>query len=361
MKARDYFAGDYQEARRKFREAATRAGAALSSHVHSKARGPKGEGLSTDVASLGPRDASRILLTISGTHGAEGFCGSGAQVGAFSAGLGRELPADTALIAVHAINPYGFAWIRRVTEDNVDLNRNFVDHQGKLPSNDGYIELADAICPREWTQAALSAAQAQLDGYRDKHGAAALQAAITVGQYTHADGLFYGGNGAAWSRGAMLAIVDQHMRHARRLAIIDFHTGLGPWGYGEPIVIHRPGTIGLSRARQWYGDRVTSTALGNSTSADVRGDVLTGIEHRLGSTEVTGLAIEYGTLPFNDVLNALRADNWLHLHGRVDSRKGREIKAATRDAFYGDKDDWKDMIFEQAMTHQRSALRGLAS
>src|SRR5579863_4487947 len=151
MAARDYFAGDYQEARRKFRNAAARAGGALSSYVNPKARGPKGEELATDVARLGPNDAGRVLLTISGTHGAEGFCGSGSQVGAFAAGLGRELPADTALIAVHAINPYGFAWVRRVTEDNVDLNRNFVDHQGKLPSNDGYVELADAICPREWT------------------------------------------------------------------------------------------------------------------------------------------------------------------------------------------------------------------
>src|SRR5579864_9151271 len=260
MTARDYFSASYREARRKFRDAATHAGAALGSHLNPKVTGPEGEELATDVARLGPNDAGRVLLTISGTHGAEGFCGSGAQVGSFAAGLGRELPADTALVAVHAINPYGFAWVRRVTEDNVDLNRNFVDHSGKLPGNAGYAELADAICPREWTPTALGAAQARLDVYREKHGAAALQAAITIGQYTHADGVFYGGAAETWSRQTIMAIVQQHARRARRLAIIDFHTGLGPWGYGEPIVIHRPGTLGLGRARQWYGDRVTSTA-----------------------------------------------------------------------------------------------------
>src|SRR5262249_56536361 len=122
----------------------------------------------------------------------EGFAGSGAQVGSFEAGLGRELPADTALLAIHAINPYGFAWLRRVTEDNVDLNRNFVDHGGPLPRNPGYDELADAICPSEWQDAALAAARPRLEGYRKKHGTPPLQIAITAGPYNHANGGLYG-------------------------------------------------------------------------------------------------------------------------------------------------------------------------
>ena len=31
---------------------------------------------------------------------------------------------DLAVMMVHAINPYGFAWLRRTTEEGVDLNRN---------------------------------------------------------------------------------------------------------------------------------------------------------------------------------------------------------------------------------------------
>jgi len=360
MPVRDYFAADYREARRKFRDAAARAGAALASFVNPKVKGPEGEELATDVARLGPRDAGRVLITISGTHGAEGFSGSGAQVGSFEAGLARELPADTALVAIHAINPYGFAWLRRVTEDNVDLNRNFVDHSAPLPRNPGYDELADAICPSEWQEAALAAARRRLDAYGSKHGTAALQFAITAGQYNHADGVFYGGSEPTWSRSTMLKTVAEHAAQARRLAVIDFHTGLGPWGYGEPIVTHAPNTPALARARQWFGDRITSTALGNSSSADVQGDMLTGLEKRHPRAEFTGLALEYGTLPLHQVLDAVRADNWLHIHGEVRSARGREIKAMVRDAFYGDKDDWKSMIFEQAIAAERSALRGLA-
>jgi hypothetical protein len=157
----------------------------------------------------------------------------------------------------------------------------------------------------------------------------------------------------------LLAVVAAHAAHARRLAVIDFHTGLGPWGYGEPIVTHAPRTPALARARQWFGDRITSTALGNSSSADVQGDILTGLEKRHGGIEMTGLALEYGTLPLHQVLDAVRADNWLHAHGDVQSPQGREIKAMVRDAFYGDKDDWKSLIFEQAIGVERNALRGL--
>jgi len=360
MAVRDYFSSDYTEARRKFRDAATRAGAALTTYINPKARGPNGEELATDVARLGPREASRALITISATHGAEGFCGSGAQTGSFETGLGRELPADTALVAIHAINPYGFAWLRRVTEDNVDLNRNFVDHSAPLPRNPGYDELADAICPSEWIDPVLSAARQRLEAYGKKHGPAALQFAVTAGQYNHADGVFFGGGQPTWSRDTLLKVVSEHAAHARRLAVIDYHTGLGPWGYGEPIVTHGRNTAALARARQWFGDRITCPALGNSSSADVKGDILSALEKGHPRMDFTGLALEYGTLPLNDVLDAVRADNWLHIHGNVQSAQGREIKTMVRDAFYGDKDDWKSMIFEQAIAAERNALQGLA-
>src|SRR5216684_4687709 len=165
MKTSDYFAADYAEARRKFREAAQGAGARVESRVNDASRGPAGEALATDVAWLGPKDAARVLVTISGTHGAEGFAGAGIQTGSLMSGIARELPQDTALLAIHAINAYGFAWMRRVTEGNVDLNRNFVDHSAPLPPNPGYDELADAICPSEWVDPVLAAARQRLEAY----------------------------------------------------------------------------------------------------------------------------------------------------------------------------------------------------
>src|SRR5262245_51861281 len=110
----EYFAADYAAARRRFQHFATAAGFTLQAHAHELQRGPEGEVLATDVARRGPKDARFTLLLSSGTHGAEGFCGSGCQNALLDSGLLRALPADMAVVMVHAINPFGFAHLRRV-------------------------------------------------------------------------------------------------------------------------------------------------------------------------------------------------------------------------------------------------------
>ena len=354
-----HFSATYAEARGKFRDAAQRAGARLV-YYDNPTKGPNGEALTTDVALLGPADAARLLVTVSATHGAEGFCGSGIQTGSFASGVARELPPGTALLAIHAINPYGFAWVRRVTEENVDLNRNFVDHGKELPRNDSYDELHDAICPRDWSAESQAATRVRFEEFAAREGAAAFQKALSGGQYRHRDGIFYGGTAPTWARQTLLRILAEHAGAARSLALIDYHTGLGPWGHGEKIVLHMPGSVALKRAEEWYGS-VTNPALGTSTSAELHGDNLNGLATLLAAKGIdfTGMALEYGTLALRDVLDAVRADNWLHHHGAVDSKEGRALKALIRDAFYGDTDDWKAMVFEQGVGAQRAALEGL--
>jgi len=360
MPASPYFSSDYSAARAKFLTAAKAAGARLQAY-RNPARGPAGEELTTDVAWLGPDDAERVLVTVSATHGVEGFCGSGAQVGWLETGLYREMPAGTALLAIHAINPHGFAWLRRVTEDNVDLNRNFIDHGAPYPVNPGYEELHAAICPPDWTDAVIAQTRKVLEAYAAKHGARGLQSAISGGQYSHADGLFFGGNAEAWSRQTLLAIFGERLPRARHVAVVDYHTGLGPRGYGERICVHAPDSAGLARANQWYSGDITSPALGSSSSVELFGVNLNAMEEALPHAQMTGIALEYGTIPTEQVKLALRADNWLHAHGKVESPKGRTIKEQIREAFYQDADDWKQMIWDRAVETQRLALAGLAA
>jgi hypothetical protein len=355
-----YFSSDYGHARQRFLAACQGVGAAVESH-RAPARGPTVEPLFADVAWLGPPAAKRVLVTISATHGAEGFCGSAVQLGWLEAGLHKEMPDGVALLQIHAINPYGFAWLRRVTEDNVDLNRNFVDHAAPYPVNEGYEELRETICPPEWNDAVIAETQGILDAYAEEHGPRALQKAISGGQYSHPEGIFYGGGAPTWSHRLLMAVFRDKLAAARHVAVIDYHTGLGPYGYGERICIHEPGFPGLERARQWYDGDVTSPILGDSTSVELTGFNVLGMEAALpDGAALTAVALEYGTIPSPEVRLALRADNWLHLHGEVDSAQGRVIMEQIRAAFYPDKDDWKEMVWARALETQRQALKGLA-
>jgi len=360
MNSAESFSFDYQTARAKFLAAARDAGAALETILHPE-RGPDGGDLATDVALIGPREAESVLVMISATHGVEGFCGSGAQVDWLRREEYRALPGGTAVLMVHAINPYGFAWLRRVTNENVDLNRNWIDFDAPRPQNPGYEALADLICPPEWTADVQALTTKALMAFADEHGFAALQQALTAGQYTHPQGVFFGGNEPTWSRGTQTKIFEHYLRHAARIAIIDYHSGLGPPGFGEQIVdrLHSPG---YRRAANWYGGAVKSPVVGgDSTSAHLVGGGLPFALNLLSQAELTGMALEFGTKPMTAVLNAVRADAWLHAYGDPLSPEGRLIQAEVRDAFFSDADDWKGMVAGQSLLATRQALRGLSA
>jgi hypothetical protein len=107
-----YFAANYQSARRRFLSASEHAGAELEQFLN-PVRGPHGEFLYTDVALVGNPQSKRFLVLISGTHGVEGFAGSALQVGLLEEGIQNRLPPETAVLMIHAINPYGMAYLRR--------------------------------------------------------------------------------------------------------------------------------------------------------------------------------------------------------------------------------------------------------
>ena len=348
MSASQYFSASYAEARERFRATVAAAGGALDS-VANPNKGPAGEDLSADAAWFGRKGAERALVLVSGTHGVEGFCGSGCQIGWIAVGGPQRLPAGLGVLVIHAINPHGFAWLRRVTEDNVDLNRNYVDFAKPLPQNPAYDEIAWAVCPADWSEQGQAAARRVLDAYADKHGRLALQAAVSRGQYKHKDGLFYGGAGPTWSRRTFTALARRHLKSAAHVAMIDFHTGLGPYGHGELICPHPVDSPVTRRAEAWFGKEMTVPARGNSSSAVIVGTMGRGLQTAAPQAAFTDIGLEYGTLPQNDVMLALRADNWLHVHGDLDSPQGKAIKAQIRAAFYQDKDDWKEMIFKRAL------------
>ena len=164
------FSESYAEARPKFCSAAAAAGGEIRSWLNPKGRGPNGETLYLDTARFGPPDAANMLVLIAGTHGVEGHCGSGGEIAWLRHGGADRLPKNTGALLIHALNPHGFAWTRRVTEDNVDLNRNFVDHDKAYPKNVGYLAIADAVLPKEWNETTQAETERVFAAYAQKHG-----------------------------------------------------------------------------------------------------------------------------------------------------------------------------------------------
>jgi hypothetical protein len=356
----DFFSRDYADARRRFTEAAKAAGFTPERFINPKVKGPKGEELSTEVVRIGPKDAEAVIFATSGTHGVEGFCGSGAQVGWLKTGVWRELPKNAALVIIHAINPHGFAHERRVNEDNVDLNRNFRDHATPPPHNAAYAEVHPWLIPADWDGPARQTADDKIAQYTAKNGERAFQAAVSTGQWEFADGLFYGGKARVWSNDLWRRLIRQHAAGARRSVQLDFHTGLGAYGDCEVIFgFNKVIPSDLARARDWWGKVTCTGADGESLSADVQGVNCAALQEEIPGAETTAVALEYGVKPVADTLGSLRADHWLYARGRLDTPQGREIKQYIRSAFYGETDDWKERIYAKGTEVLRQTLKGL--
>jgi hypothetical protein len=300
-----------------------------------------------------------MLVLISGTHGVEGFCGSGAQVDFLRRGEVAALPGDIGVLMLHAINPHGFAWLRRVTNENIDLNRNWIDFAQPLPENAGYEALSSAIVPEDWTDASRAAADAAMAAYAAREGALALNVAMSAGQYRHPTGIFYGGTAPSWSRKTQTRIFEHYLAKVSAIGLIDYHTGLGPWGFAEQIATFSRDTPEFRRASSWYGAAVKSTTDGTAAAVRIAGDGMTAAAALLPDCAVTAMALEVGTLPREAVRLALRADAWLHAHGDLRLPQAKTIKNQIRAAYYGDADDWKGMVAGQSLLSCRQAIAGL--
>ena len=348
----------YATARRRFLGAAERAGAAVTTFPH-PASGLEGEELAIDVAQHGDDAAPSVLVIVSATHGVEGYAGSALQSWWLDERSASATSDRARIVMIHGFNPVGFSWVRRVNEDNVDLNRNFVDW-ATAPRNDAYAEIADVLVPPTWTDETLASTTAALMDVAGDVGLERFQQIVSGGQYDHPTGIFYGGRGPVWSNRWLAEHLARFVGPATRLGVIDLHTGLGEWGHGELISHEQVGDPGYVRGTNWWGD-VRSMLGGESVSAALTGDWLGAIDAMLPAVEVTAAALEYGTVDVISVLQALRADAWLHANGDPTGDTAEIVRAQVRAAFADDDPAWLATITDRFDDVATQALRGLAT
>jgi hypothetical protein len=114
------FAKDYRNARKAFISACVRANGDSIARVHPTALGPDGKPLFIDSVAFGSREARKALLVITGYRAEDGLLGSQILTSLLDS---QVIPlAQTRLVLVHALNPFGFAWGRHGNEDSLSLD-----------------------------------------------------------------------------------------------------------------------------------------------------------------------------------------------------------------------------------------------
>ncbi len=326
-----YFSEQYKAARKRFRTAARSAGARLHRLRLGKnkaLKGPLREKLSIDIAILGNPSPKRALVHSSGVHGVEGFAGSAIQLRTLE--NPPDIPEDGALILIHAVNPYGMAFHRRVNESNVDLNRNFLKKGQWKGAHEAYHLLHRLLNPEQLSR--LDFFMPRLVWKAARHGFERLKQAGAEGQYVYPDGLFFGGQGLEHGPKLLLKWVKKHLKQARRVCAIDVHTGVGEPGQDWLIIDRAADGRFIEHMEPHYGGkRLDTPGDGEAIAYTIRGGFDAGLVKALHKkSRLDFVTQEFGTPGGGSaLLKALRSENhWVRRGADLDHPARLRLKEA---------------------------------
>jgi hypothetical protein len=315
--------------------------------------------LAIDYCLVPPKKKKCGLLVITcGIHGIEGLAGS-AIMRMFMAEVLPDMDADrTGVLLVHGINPWGFKYLRRVTEHNVDLNRNFdVDKKLFSLKNEDYGKVdGDLLNPPETLDTRspgylffpVKAARHIM-----KYGMDTLRRAILQGQYEFEKGIFFGGKDFEPQKAGLEKLLKRVTKGYPRVFSIDLHTGYGERGK----LLFFPNPVKDNKNRKtvedlFRGYRVDWGDAGGfyATTGDYTDYI--GKLLRPGVVYIP-MVIEYGTLDTHTTMGAIRSlkavivENQAFQHGGrtpADAEKAREL---FREAFFPSSPEWRSAVMGQ--------------
>jgi hypothetical protein len=307
----------------------------------------------------------RLMVLTTGQHGIEAYVGSAMLQLFVDDLLPRLSPANTGLLLVHAINPWGMKHRRRANHANVDLNRNFVTSGFDETVNPDYTKVNSLLNPcRTITSLALSDVRfiARLLVAVARLGPQGIECALTLGQYRFPRGLYYGGDSIQEETRAVTDLFRRRFEGFKQIVFLDMHTGYGP-RYQMSLV----NSSLESRSSQELSQRF-SYPLVAKTDADeffcIQGDMIdyvyTLVHDEFPNTRLYATTFEFGT--FGDsliasfrTLRTLILENQLHWFGARGQAIRERIERAFQEMYVPDEQEWR----EKAVADARQAFEGI--
>lgn len=179
-------------------------------------------------------ESTNLVFLTTGVHGMEGYIGS-AMLDVFFEDVYPTIDTtNTGVLIVANVNPYGMKYMRRYNENNVDLNRNFIEdwENFDLSSNKEYPKVVNFLQPEGamgnafWHEAEFYLALAKEAIFT---GADTISDALLTGQYEYAEGVYYGGAGDEKSTTYLKGVFKECLESDYENIIhVDIHSGYGP-------------------------------------------------------------------------------------------------------------------------------------
>lgn len=352
------YSPDYATARDRFCAAAQQAGWRWEAHPVAGV-GPSGEPLTVDVAISSSEPAEQTLIVSSGLHGVEGFFGSAVQLALLD--RWKEQPPSVRCVLLHGLNPYGFAWLRRFDEHNVDPNRNFLlaeeAYRGAPPL---YAKFASLLNPQR-PPSRWDLFEWQALGIIARYGVPALRQAVACGQYDFPQGIFYGGAGPATTQRLLQSQMKAWLGGSRQVVHLDFHTGLGRHGAWKLLIDYALPPQQRAWLVEWFGAAAFETYDATSIAYDSRGSIGRWCQAQSFAASYLYACAEFGTYPSLRMLSGIRAENQAHHWSHPDVPATQRAKARLKELFCPADARWRAQVLQSSLKLIEQAALGLAA
>lgn len=302
------------------------------------------------------KDSSKLLIISSGTHGVEAYAGSAIQQMFLEELLTDELLQNTGVLMIHSLNPYGFKYDRRVSENNVDLNRNsYFNDDLYATVNDGYPLVKDFINPK---------GQLDLNSFFQRlfflpavnkirqSGMSVLRQAILQGQYQYPDCLYYGGNNQEPQIDSLIPIISNIAKPYEEILAFDLHTG-----YGERGKMHLfPNPVGenLKKEMETLFDGYQIDWGDSDDFYTVTGDFVNFIGQLNPNKKFIPMTLEFGTMDSQTTLGSMKslqimiAENQGFHYGYVSDDVKSEMNQMILEMYNPSSPVWKSYCIDQS-------------
>lgn len=367
--AQTYFKDNYTQSRQDFTRYNPEWAKEKLNHITAfKVPSEKDPDLTVDALLIGKPTDKNLVVIISGIHGAESFATTAVQHFFLSERAESFAKKNISVLLVHAMNPYGFKYGRRVTENNIDLNRNFYVADENFKSfdeiNPSFRALQDYLEPRRPVSSFIASFLHLARGLIGellfgKLNRQQVNNAVAGGQFEFPQAIFYGGKKLEPQSEWLRDLLRQVFVGREKIVVLDLHTGLGDHG-----VLHLITGNPEQQLNDILGPQFTTFVKNRSdirlTTATTpgfyktNGDLLD-YAHRLTlpNQKIVGLTLEYGTLGSRLVeqlrsLNRMILENQGFHHGFESARIQKEVQQSFADLFNPPEESWRAEVMEKA-------------
>ena len=363
-----YFRDSYESSRSAFRDMAqARRGTFADVDVtHIPVASKTEHDLTIDVLYIPAQDSKeRLLVFSSGVHGVEGFAGSAVQRMVLDEFVTDRLVATTGVLMLHAVNPYGFKRKRRVTENNVDLNRNCdSDHSLFETPNPGYRAVRELINPAEPVATRSAAnlffhlrtlmriAQTSLGELRQ---------AVVQGQYEFDRGVFFGGRDFEPQLEPIARTAGRVLNEYPVVLAVDIHTGYGERGtlhlFPNPV---EDASVRSLTERLFEGHTINWGGEGDFYT--VSGDYSGFLGKLMTNGTYLAMTFEYGTLNSQTLTGSIKSLHNMVLenqgvhHGYASPADEARVKREFEEMFDPSSPAWRTKIMQDTRKVLEPAL-----